>query len=167
MAEDQTRQCPYCKETINARALKCKHCGSSVQPTLPDHDGVCPFCKESIHPEAVICPHCRSQLVGAADIAERPTSSGCGCSTNRAWAPGTARLSEELAATAVGLSAGATSVAARRPQCDSWCVGSTLMCACRVRVPGMGEGIVIYPCGTCIDDPGPIITAAMSRLGRN
>jgi hypothetical protein len=67
----------------------------------------------------------------------------------------------------VGRSAAASSGAMSRSQCDTWCNGSTLMCACRVHVPGMGDGILIYPCGTCIDDPGPIITALASRLSRN
>jgi hypothetical protein len=41
----------------------------------------------------------------------------------------------------------------RKPQCTSWCEGSTLVCACPVYVPGFGMGYVIYPCGTCINDP--------------
>lgn len=41
----------------------------------------------------------------------------------------------------------------RRPQCTSWCVGSTLVCACPVYIPGLGMGYVIYTCGTCINDP--------------
>jgi hypothetical protein len=43
--------------------------------------------------------------------------------------------------------------AMRKPQCQTWCYGSTLMCACSVYVPGYGQGIIIYACGTCIDDP--------------
>lgn len=41
----------------------------------------------------------------------------------------------------------------RKPQCTSWCVGSTLVCACPVYVPGFGMAYVIYACGTCINDP--------------
>jgi hypothetical protein len=43
--------------------------------------------------------------------------------------------------------------ALRQRQCHSWCVGSTLVCACPVYVPGLGMGYVIYACGTCIRDP--------------
>jgi hypothetical protein len=42
---------------------------------------------------------------------------------------------------------------ARQRQCHSWCVGSTLVCACPVYVPGLGMAYVIYACGTCIRDP--------------
>jgi hypothetical protein len=41
----------------------------------------------------------------------------------------------------------------RKPQCTSWCVGSTLMCMCPVYIPRLGMAYVIYSCGTCIDDP--------------
>lgn len=160
MANDRMRECPYCREEISAQALKCKHCGSGVEPTLPDHGGVCPYCRESIHPEAVICRHCRSHLTKPSEPSWSSTSSNCGCSQNVSWA----RASSEFAAAAVGHSTAASSGFTRRPQCETWCDGSTLMCACRVRVPGLGEGIVIYPCGTCINDPGPIITAVTSRL---
>jgi hypothetical protein len=37
--------------------------------------------------------------------------------------------------------------------CETWCIGSTLMCACPVHVPGLGTGIIVYACGTCINDP--------------
>jgi len=43
------------------------------------------------------------------------------------------------------------SVGAMRARCQSWCHGSTLICACPVYVPGYGTGYVVYACGTCID----------------
>lgn len=59
---NRTRDCPYCREEIREDALKCKHCGSSVTPERPSHEGACPYCKEQIHPEAVKCKHCKSDL---------------------------------------------------------------------------------------------------------
>ena len=73
MDEQQAaRQCPYCREDIKADAIKCKHCGSRLTPTLPAHEGICPYCKEEIHPEAIKCKHCKSTLNVAKD-------SDCGC----------------------------------------------------------------------------------------
>jgi hypothetical protein len=58
----ETKDCPYCKESINAEATKCKFCGSSVSPERPAHKGVCPFCREKIDGDAIRCKHCRSML---------------------------------------------------------------------------------------------------------
>jgi hypothetical protein len=41
----------------------------------------------------------------------------------------------------------------RTSQCTSSCVGSTLVCACPVYVPGLGTAYIVYACGTCINDP--------------
>lgn len=60
--ERKTRDCPYCKEEIRVDAVKCKHCGSSVAPEKPAHEGTCPYCKEQIHVEAIKCKHCKSDL---------------------------------------------------------------------------------------------------------
>jgi hypothetical protein len=49
--------------------------------------------------------------------------------------------------------AGSVNNLVRKPQCDTWCSGSTLVCGCPVYVPGLGMAYVIYPCGTCINDP--------------
>lgn len=129
MADDETRQCPFCKEQINSGATKCKHCGSRVEPTRLEHGGKCPFCKEQIHPEAVVCKHCKSNLQASQEYS---------CSH-----PGQMRMA--FAGARGGLSAA-------RGQCQTWCEGSTLICACPVRTP-YGQGLLIYPCGTCIDDP--------------
>lgn len=68
--ESKTRECPYCKEEILADAIKCKHCGSKLSPTMPSHEGTCPYCKEEIHREAIKCKHCQSILTTEVD---------CGC----------------------------------------------------------------------------------------
>ena len=65
MAEDATRECPFCKEAIKAEAIKCKHCRSAVKPEIPPHGGICPFCKEEIKPEAIKCKHCGSMVDGS------------------------------------------------------------------------------------------------------
>lgn len=31
---DETRRCPFCAEDIRAAAIKCKHCGSTVEPVV-------------------------------------------------------------------------------------------------------------------------------------
>lgn len=129
MADDETRQCPFCKEQINSAATKCKHCGSRVEPVRLEHGGKCPFCKEAIHPEAVVCKHCKSNL---------QTSQECSCSHP-------SQMQMALAGARGGLSVAGG-------QCQTWCEGSTLICACPVRTP-YGQGLLIYPCGTCIDDP--------------
>lgn len=59
---NETRECPFCKEEIKADAIKCKHCRSTVKPKTPSHGGVCPYCKEEIKPDAIKCKHCGSMV---------------------------------------------------------------------------------------------------------
>lgn len=66
--ERQTRDCPYCREEIDASASRCKHCGSSVVPKVRSHGGTCPYCREEIHEEASKCKHCRSDLTGETEL---------------------------------------------------------------------------------------------------
>ncbi len=75
----KTRDCPYCKEEIRDDATKCKHCGSSVAPERPSHEGTCPYCKEQIHSEAIKCKHCKSDFRSGA-------TSDCGCNQPQALA---------------------------------------------------------------------------------
>ena len=70
--EEHLHKCPFCKEAINASAIRCKHCGSSM-PYKPRHDGTCPFCSESIDIEATKCKHCKSFLLPL-DIADMQDS---------------------------------------------------------------------------------------------
>jgi hypothetical protein len=32
---DDEKQCAYCAETVKAAAVKCRHCGSALQPSEP------------------------------------------------------------------------------------------------------------------------------------
>jgi hypothetical protein len=67
MAENETRECPFCKEEVHAEATKCKHCRSTLTPARPSHHGICPFCKEEIKLEALKCKHCGSMLTAHAE----------------------------------------------------------------------------------------------------
>lgn len=140
-----TRECPFCKEEIKADAVKCKHCGSRIAATQPEHGGVCPFCKESINPEAILCKHCKSNL----------RTKECGCSNQSAY-------SERAQAFSFARPTASSFGGQRAMKCDAGCVGSTLVCVCLVHIPGVGDGLVIYPCGSCIGDP--IFTARLAPV---
>ncbi|MFJ7961337.1 zinc ribbon domain-containing protein [Streptomyces sp. NPDC096319] len=173
MAAEEPGSCPYCKEQIDPEATRCPSCGSRITPTGPGHGGTCPYCKEAIHPEAVVCKHCRSGLrPGGGAHGDGP--GGCTCSGRHGGPLATAlpRSAGDAPFDLAGLIGGfaeaggpapggpSTGAAARAPQCTTWCRGSTLMCACPVHIPGFGTGILIYACGTCINDP--VLTAASS-----
>ena len=53
----------------------------------------------------------------------------------------------------LGRVAAGGSVNALKPQCSTWCSGSTLWCQCPIYIPGLGWTYSFYPCGTCINDP--------------
>ena len=76
-----TRDCPFCMEQIKAEAIKCKYCGSTVQPEDMPHGGTCPYCKETINPKAVRCKHCKSNLgiVPASASGNGPCGGCVGC----------------------------------------------------------------------------------------
>ncbi|MEU4164909.1 zinc ribbon domain-containing protein [Actinoplanes sp. NPDC026670] len=74
-AETQiTRTCNYCKEQVKTGAIKCKHCGSQLEPDKPSHDGTCPYCKEAIDPSAIKCKHCKTMLQTRSE-----SGNGCQC----------------------------------------------------------------------------------------
>jgi hypothetical protein len=52
-----------------------------------------------------------------------------------------------------GLPVGPSVIEMQKPQCQTWCMGPVLMCACPVYVPGKGWLWAISPCGSCWTDP--------------
>lgn len=81
MADNENRECPFCKEDIKSSAIRCKHCGSAVQPVAKPHEGVCPYCKEEIKAEAIKCRHCKSALTGTG-VGDHSGVIGCGCQSD-------------------------------------------------------------------------------------
>jgi hypothetical protein len=82
----EERECPFCKESIKAGAVKCRYCGSTITPMVADHQGICPFCKEDIKPGAIKCRYCHSNLSPLSAFREEPMpyrlpqrGSGCSC----------------------------------------------------------------------------------------
>lgn len=76
MSKIETRSCPYCCETINASASKCRYCHSEIISEKPKHDGTCPFCREEIHKEAIKCKYCTSDLTDRHQIGGRHSHHG-------------------------------------------------------------------------------------------
>ena len=64
---NETKQCPYCGETIKVQAQKCRFCGqwlnekSNIEEEKPETKE-CPFCGEEILAIAKKCKHCGEML---------------------------------------------------------------------------------------------------------
>lgn len=62
MSEQQeTKDCPFCGEKINVKAIKCKHCQSMLNGSEQQMKD-CPFCGEQVGAQDVKCKHCQSDL---------------------------------------------------------------------------------------------------------
>lgn len=63
----ETKQCPYCGETILAVAKKCKHCGEwfpeeKVEEEIKVKIIQCPVCGEDVEEGTEICPYCNERI---------------------------------------------------------------------------------------------------------
>ena len=57
---DETKQCPYCGETININAKKCRFCGEWLNEETPEEPKTinCPYCGEEILSTDKKCKFC-------------------------------------------------------------------------------------------------------------
>jgi hypothetical protein len=73
-AADESRDCPYCAESIKPQAVKCRFCGSDVEPIIEEDSG------QTEHQLVRSwCPHCKVESLGEAghpcDICSKQTHS--------------------------------------------------------------------------------------------
>ena len=61
MENQETKQCPYCGETIKATAKKCIHCKSWLVEKQ-ERRTICQFCHEAVPEKAEKCPNCGEWL---------------------------------------------------------------------------------------------------------
>jgi len=64
----ETKDCPYCGEKINAKAIKCKHCQSMLNSNESKATKECPSCAEIVNASDAKCVHCQSDLSRSAPV---------------------------------------------------------------------------------------------------
>jgi hypothetical protein len=67
------KDCPFCGEQINSKAIKCKHCQSMLTENNNIATKDCPFCGEKIKQSDTSCIHCQSALVSSPSVPPPPT----------------------------------------------------------------------------------------------
>jgi len=57
MVENEFKECPYCKEKIKSKAIKCKHCQSNLPPSTKICESQ--ICDAEIDYDVGTCPQCK------------------------------------------------------------------------------------------------------------
>ena len=81
LVRGELQKCPSCAEFVKAEAIKCRHCGDSLNIEDQPQQSVeivedealkaCPSCAELIEAEAIECLHCGTRL-NLAEQSQRP-----------------------------------------------------------------------------------------------